>query len=135
MREKINNVFKNVNVNVIITIIAKTITKSNNIIIKILKKNLANDLMKHQHISQPIVKLAKTITNKIWHKILAHGINVRFVMNMHALKMNIEKFNSKMKLANDFKWIFARHLKISFSSVILNINDENKLSIVLHGFN
>ena len=54
---------------------------------------------------------------------------------MHALKLDIEKYNFGIKLTNDFKWIFAIHLKKSFSSVILNINDENELQIVLHGFN
>ena len=50
MRKQINNVFKNTNMNIIMTIITKTIMKSNNIIIKTLKNNFANDLIKYQHI-------------------------------------------------------------------------------------
>ena len=50
MREQMNNAFKNANVNIIMTIITKTIIKSNNIIIKILNQNSANDLIKYQHI-------------------------------------------------------------------------------------
>ena len=50
MQKQINNAFKNANMNVIVAIITKTITDSNNIIIKILKNNSANDLIKHQHI-------------------------------------------------------------------------------------
>ena len=54
---------------------------------------------------------------------------------MHALKLDIEKYNPGVKLANDSKWVFAMHLEKPFSSVILNINDENELQIVLHEFN
>ena len=54
---------------------------------------------------------------------------------MHALKLDIEKYNPGVKLANDSKWVSAMHLKKPFSSMILNINDENELQIVLHEFN
>ena len=64
MRKQINNVFKNANVNITLTIIKKTVTKSNNIIIKTLEKNSADDLIKHQHIWKPIVKPTKIIKNK-----------------------------------------------------------------------
>ena len=135
MRKQINNAFKNANVNVTVATIAKTITESNNIIIKTLNNNSVNDLIKHQHIWKPIVKPAKIAKNKTWHKILAHGVNTRFAMDMHALKLDIEKYNSGVKLTNDFKWIFVMHLKKSFSSIILNIIDENGLQIVLHRLN
>ena len=46
------------------TIIMKTIMKSNNIIIKILNQNSANDLIKYQHIWKPVVKPAKIVKNK-----------------------------------------------------------------------
>ena len=64
MRKHINNVFKNTNVDFTVTIIAKTIMESNNIIIKTLENNSANDLIKHQHIWKPIVKPAKIAKNK-----------------------------------------------------------------------
>ena len=64
MREQINNAFKNTNMNVIVIIIAKTITESNNIIIKILKNNFADDLIKYQHIWKSIVKPTKIAKNK-----------------------------------------------------------------------
>ena len=91
MREQINTAFKNTNVNVIVTIIAKTVTKSKNIIIKILNNNSANDLIKHHHIWKSIVKPAKIVKNETWHKTLAHGVNIRFAMDMHVLKLEIEK--------------------------------------------
>ena len=56
-------------------------------------------------------------------------------MDMHALKLDIEKYNSEMKLTNDFKWVSTMHLKKSFSSVILNSIDENELQIVFHELN
>ena len=59
MRKQINNAFKNANVDVTVAIIAKTVTESNNIIIKTLENNSADDLIKYQHIWEPIVKPAK----------------------------------------------------------------------------
>ena len=50
MREQMNNAFKNANVNITVTIITKTIMKSNNIIIKTLNQNSADDLIKYKHI-------------------------------------------------------------------------------------
>ena len=64
MKKQINNAFKNANVNITVTIIAKMITASNNIIIKTLEKNSADDLIKHQHIWKPIVKPTKIVKNK-----------------------------------------------------------------------
>ena len=90
MRKQIKNVFKNANMNITVTIITKTITESNNIIIKTLEKNFANDLIKHQHIWKPILKPTKIIKNKTWHKVFAHGINTGFAMDMHVLKLDIE---------------------------------------------
>ena len=110
MRKQINNAFKNANVNVTVTTIAKAVTGSNNIVIKTLKNNFANDLIKHQHIWEPIVKAAKIAKNETWHKNLAHSVNTRFAMDMHVLKLDIEKYNPGMKWANDFKWVFAMHL-------------------------
>ena len=64
MQKQINNAFKNTNVNVTVTIITKIITKSNNIIIKTLENNFANDLIKYQHIWKLIVKPAKIVKNE-----------------------------------------------------------------------
>ena len=64
MQKQINNAFKNTNVNVTVTIITKIITKSNNIIIKTLENNFANNLIKYQHIWKPIVKPTKIAKNK-----------------------------------------------------------------------
>ena len=50
MKNQINNVFKMANVNVTVSIIVKTIMKSKNIVIKTIKNNNTDDLIKHQHI-------------------------------------------------------------------------------------
>ena len=52
------------NVNVIVSMIVKTITKSQNIIIKTMRNNYFDDLIKHQHIWKPFVKPIKIVKNK-----------------------------------------------------------------------
>ena len=123
------------NVNVTVSIIAKTITGFKKIVIKTMKNNCVNDLIKHQHIWKSIVKPIKIVENETWHKILAHGINTKFAKNMHELKSDIEHFNSDIKLANDSKWMSAFHLEKSYSSMILNITDEKDLQIALKEIN
>ena len=81
------------------------------------------------------MKPAKIAKNETWHKVFAHGINTRFATDMHALKLDIEKYNHVVKLASGFKWIFAMHLKKAFPSIIINIIDKKGLSIGSHGLN
>ena len=86
MKNYTNNIFKMTNVNVTMSIIVKTITESKKTVTKTMENNNADDLIKHQHVWKPNVKPCKIAKNEIWHKILAHGINIKFSKNMHALK-------------------------------------------------
>ena len=54
---------------------------------------------------------------------------------MHALKSDIENFNPDIKLTNDPKWLSTYHLEKCYSSIILNITDENDLQIALKELN
>ena len=49
IKNQINNVFKMTNINVTMSIIVKIIMKFKNIVIKTIKNNCVDDLIKHQH--------------------------------------------------------------------------------------
>ena len=133
LRDEMNEAFQKAKVNITVATISKTVTGSNNIVIKTTENHNAEDLLKHRDIWNDIIKPTKVAKDETWHKVVVHGINTNYASNMHVLKMEIEKHNNGIKLINDPKWISVKHLEKSHSSIIINSGDEQGLHKALNG--
>ena len=102
---KINNVFKKVNIHNVLIIAANMFKIKIFIIFTIIEKNIANQLIKHQIAWKMNFQFSIIHINETWRKFLIHEIEMIIFENSIDMKLfqnEIETFNWNIKLICEF---------------------------------
>ncbi len=108
MRDSMNNALKKAKIDLIIIMIVK-MQKKNNIVLRILKKYIANILLAQRAIWKHVFDVKSIKKDEKWHKIVIHSLKIeifKMKTEMKNLKTELEFFNLELKLIINFIWLF-----------------------------
>ena len=109
--------------------------KNQKLIVCIIDKNNADELMLHKNIWTFVIENnSQIIKNKSWHKLVVHDKNTKY-NDMSLIKNDIETFNSDFNLFTNPKWLTNKHLEKYHSSLVIYITDENGFNIARNELN
>ena len=129
---KINNVFKKINIHDVLVITAELFKTKNFIIFTVTKKNTANQLINHQNAWKKDFQFLIIHIDKTWREFLIHEIEMIIFKNSIDMKLfqnEIETFNQNVKLIREPQWLIKsenRQKKIH-SSVKIIVQSQNEV--------
>ena len=105
LRDQINALLKNANLNIIVNTVEKSKT-GQNIVLTTSPDNNAEELLKNKSSWEHIFESQRIRKDESWFKVIAHGVNISlFDNNMQYLQTEIEKYNSNMQLCDLPRWL------------------------------
>ena len=135
LRDEINALLKNANLNIIVNTVEKSKT-GQNIVLTTSPDNNAEELLKNKSSWEHIFESQRIRKDESWFKVIAHGVNISlFDNNMQYLQTEIEKYNSNMQLCDLPRWLARDRQNKVTSSVVLTFNNQNQASNALRGVN
>ena len=107
-RNKMNNVFKKINIHDVLIIAAEMFKIKHFIIFTMIEKNIANQLIKNGIAWKKNFRFSIIHIDETWRKFLIHEIETIIFDNLIDIKLfqnEIEIFNQNVKLIRKFQWL------------------------------
>ena len=118
LRDQINALLKNANLNIIVNTVEKSKT-GQNIVLTTSPENNAEELLKNKSSWEYIFESQRIRKDESWFKVKAHGVTISLLDNkIQYLQTEIEKYNSNMQLCDLPRWL-ARDRQNKFTSSVV----------------
>ena len=130
-RNKMNNVFKKINIHDVLIVAAEMSKIKHFIIFTVIETNIANQLIQNRIAWKKKFQFSIIHIDETWRKFLIHEIETIIFENSTDMKLfqnEIETFNQNVKLIRKFQWLIKsknRQKKIhSFVKIIVWLQNE-----------